>query len=137
MDVTSALFTFAVTVSALAPMRPEEAVAPMSIDGPSAPRPKALVPLYAGFAVLQGFDTYTTSTSLSRGAREGNLVMRPLAGKTIASAVVKAAATAGSIYFIERAWKRNRKGAIIVMTAINVATAAVVAHNTRVAKAMR
>jgi hypothetical protein len=51
-----------------------------------------------------------------------------------ASIAVKAAATAGAIFFTERAWKQSRKGAVILMTAINVATAAVVAHNTQVAR---
>jgi hypothetical protein len=35
----------------------------------------------------------------------------------------------GAIYFAERAWKKNRKGAIILMAVINGATAAVAARN--------
>jgi hypothetical protein len=92
------------------------------------------VPLYASLAALQGFDIFTTSKAVARGADEANPLMKPVAGKSMASVVVKAAATAGSIYFTERAWKQNRKGAVILMTAINVATAAVVAHNTQVAR---
>jgi len=101
---------------------------------PPTARPTGLVPLYASLAVLQGLDIFTTSKSLTRGGQEANPLMRPVTGKAIASTAVKAAATAGSIYFIERAWKQNRKGAVILMSAINVATAAVVAHNTQVAK---
>jgi hypothetical protein len=97
-------------------------------------RPSALVPLYASFAALQGFDIFTTSKAVARGADEANPLMKPVAGKSMASVVVKAAATAGSIYFTERAWKQNRKGAVILMTALNVATAAIVAHNTQVAR---
>ena len=95
-------------------------------------RPAPLVPLYASLAVLQGLDIYTTSQSLSRGAVEANPGMKAVAGNAWASTAVKAATTAGSIYFIERAWKQNRKGAVILATVINAATAAVVAHNTQV-----
>ena len=106
----------------------------LSATRSSSQRPGALIPLYASFAVLQGFDIYTTSASVKRGGVEANPAMQPVAGNKLASTAVKAAATAGSIYFIERAWKQNRKGAVVLATVINVATAAVVAHNTRVAK---
>jgi uncharacterized protein DUF5658 len=105
-----------------------------SLTAPSVSRPTALVPLYASFVALQGFDILSTSKAVSVGAQEANPVMKPVAGKSMASLAVKAAATAGSIYFTERAWKQNRKGAVILMTALNVATAAIVAHNTQVAK---
>lgn len=162
MDVTAALFTVALTVGSIAPGHDESrptpsdaaiadalAVAPVSlvtertelpslrrlaIVPPSTARPASLIPMYASLAVLQGFDIYSTSASLKTGAVEANPLMKPVAGRNIASVVVKAAATAGSIYFTERAWKQNRKGAVILMTAINVATAAVVAHNTQVAR---
>lgn len=97
----------------------------------SSRRPAPLVPLYASLAVLQGLDIYTTSAAISRGAVEANPAMKAVAGNAWASTAVKAAATAGSIYFIERAWKQNRKGAVILATVINAATAAVVAHNTQ------
>jgi hypothetical protein len=42
---------------------------------------------------------------------------------------VKAASTAASIYFTERAWKKNRKGAIVLMAVVNGVTAAVAARN--------
>lgn len=158
--VTAAVFAVAVTAGTLAPSEPADHVsAPISVaaivadaatsmpageaqlpslkrmsSAPQSSRPSPLVPLYASLAVLQGFDIYTTNKAVSRGAVEANPAMAPVAGKTWASAAVKAAATAGSVYFIERAWKQNRKGAIILATAINAATAAVVAHNTQVAK---
>ena len=84
--------------------------------------------------MLQGFDVYTTSASLKGGAVEANPVMKPIAGRNLASVVVKAAATAGNIEFVERAWKQNRKGAVLLITAINVTTVAIVAHNTHVAR---
>jgi hypothetical protein len=162
MDVTAALFTAAVTVGTLAPssavtvtpattpiaaaVRTVETPAAgqvpnlrqISLTSPSSSlsssRPAPLVPLYASLAVLQGLDIYTTSKAMSRGAVEANPLMQPVAGRAWGSTAVKAAATAGSIYFIERAWKNNRKGAVILAAVINVATAAVVAHNTQTAR---
>lgn len=159
MDVTAALFAVAVSASSLASTAPAAtssapitaavtATADQPVAGVFGPRPDfrqpsfspadsrrpaVLVPLYASLAVLQGFDIYTTSAAVSRGGRELNPAMKPVAGKTWTSAAVKTGATAVSIYFLERAWKQNRKGAVIVATIINVATAAVVAHNTSVA----
>jgi hypothetical protein len=159
MDVTAALVTIAVSVGTLTPMTANEAtMAPItapitvastanveqisnvrraSLTAPKVARPTALMPLYASLAVLQGFDIFSTSKAVSRGAQEANPLMAPVAGKSMASVAVKAAATAGSVFFIERAWKQNRKGAVILATALNVATAAVVAHNTQVAKQSR
>jgi Domain of unknown function (DUF5658) len=155
MDVTAALLAATVTVGALAPVdatRPTSSQAPtpttvasseprplaggiqMTVSPATSRRPAPLVPLYVSLGLLQGFDIYTTSTALSRGVVEANPAMQAVAGKPWASTVVKAAATATSIFFIERAWKQNRKGAVILATAINVATATVVAHNTQVAR---
>lgn len=151
MDVTAALFTVAVTVGSIAPPPAEtpsptpiataiaavsvEDTSPLGMRRPSSSsRPAPLLPLYASLAVMQGLDIYTTSKAVSAGGTELNPAMQPVAGKTWASAAVKAASTAGSIYFIERAWKHNRKGAVILATVINAATAAVVAHNTQVAR---
>lgn len=160
MDVTAALLATAVTVGALAPSSPEVPLTEAAEVRPivsiaaesrqsqstwgqtptqwtpqlSAERPAALVPLYASLAALQGMDIYTTVSALSRGGVEANPAMRPVAGNAWTATAVKTGATAASIYFIERAWKHNRKGAVILATAINVATAAVVAHNTRVAR---
>jgi hypothetical protein len=161
MDVTAALFTVAVTVGTLSPAAPTanesapilsatssieavvgskeieaetSTVRQLSLTRPTSARPAALLPLYASFAVLQGLDIYTTHSAVARGGVEANPVMQPVASRKLASTAVKAAATAGSIYFIERAWKHNRKGAVVLATVINAAAAAVVAHNTQVAK---
>jgi Domain of unknown function (DUF5658) len=148
MDVTAALFTVAVTIGSIA-SRPVETTPPAPIaaaiasqlapvrqtTGPAiSNRPAPLLPLYASLAVMQGLDIYTTSKAIAAGGAELNPAMQPVASRTWASAAVKAASTAGSIYFIERAWKHNRKGAVILATVINAATAAVVAHNTQVAR---
>ena len=163
MDVTAALVTVAVTVSTLTPAAmPNEGtpVAPVTIASASTAtvnvpgadlmslrrpvvkasqvsRPTPLIPLYASFAALQGLDIFSTSKAVSAGAQEANPLMKPVASKSAASIAVKAAATAGSIFFTERAWKQNRKGAVVLMTALNVATAAIVAHNMQVAKQAR
>ncbi len=163
MDVTAALVTVAVTVSTLTPAAmPTEAtpVAPVTIASASTAtinvpavdslslrrpvvnasqvsRPTPLIPLYASFVALQGLDIASTAKAVSAGAQEANPLMKPVAGKSMASMAVKAAATAGSIFFVERAWKQNRKGAVVLMTALNIATAAVVAHNTQVTRHAR
>jgi hypothetical protein len=163
MDVTAALVTVAVTVSTLTPSAlPNEgtAVAPVTIASASmagvnvpvtdtmslrppmvkssqVSRPAPLIPLYASFVAMQGFDLFSTSKAVSAGAQEANSLMQSVAGKSAASIAVKAAATAGSIFFTERAWKQNRKGAVVLMTALNIATATIVAHNTQVKKQAR
>jgi hypothetical protein len=55
-------------------------------------------------------------------------------GNSGAMLAVKALSTAGSILFAERAWKENRKGAVILMAVVNGVTAAVVANNMKAAR---
>jgi hypothetical protein len=50
-------------------------------------------------------------------------------GNTAAAIGIKAATGAATIYFAERAWKKNRVGAIVLMAALNGATAAIAARN--------
>jgi hypothetical protein len=64
---------------------------------------------------------------MAAGAREANPLMR--AGGSTGAIAVKAAAGAATVFFAERAWKKNRVGAMVLMTALNGMTAAVVAHN--------
>ena len=47
---------------------------------------------------------------------------------------LKLATTASTIFFAERAWRKNRVAAVVMMTAINGATAAVAMHNMRNAR---
>jgi hypothetical protein len=94
-------------------------------------RPPALLPLYGSLIALQGADAYLTSRALSSGARELNPIVKPVAGKPAAAAAVKAGTTALAIYFVERAWKQNRKGAVVVAAVLNAATTVVVLHNAR------
>ena len=94
-------------------------------------RPGALPVLYATLGAMQGLDIYSTRRALHAGATELNPVMRRPSRNTGAMMAVKALSTAGSIYFTERAWKKNRKGAVILMAVVNGVTAAVVANNLR------
>ena len=92
-------------------------------------RPRALPALYASLGVLQGLDLYSTRRAVSAGANELNPIVGKAAKNTGAMLAVKALSTAGSIYFTERAWKKNRKGAVVLMAIMNGVTAAVVANN--------
>ena len=94
-----------------------------------AKRPAALPAMYAGFGALQALDIYSTRRAIGAGATELNPAMRPAAKNAGAMLAVKALSTAGSIYFTERAWKKNRKGAVVLMAVVNGVTAAVVANN--------
>jgi hypothetical protein len=94
------------------------------------PRRPALLPaLYGTYAVLQGMDLVSTRKALSAGAREGNPVMG--SGNLGTTIALKAATGAATVYFVEKTWKKHRVGAIVLMAAINGASAAVVAHNNR------
>jgi hypothetical protein len=86
------------------------------VDAPQR-RPASLPVLYAALGALNVLDVYSTRRALAADAYEGNPLMRPAA-----------------IYFSERAWKKNKKGAVIVMALVNGATAAVVARNLRNAR---
>jgi hypothetical protein len=93
-------------------------------------RPSVLVPLYVGFATLQGMDYHSTSRALAGGAgREANPMMRKIVGNRPAFIAVKAATSAGVILVGERLWKKNRVGAVVFMAIANGAMAAVVARN--------
>ena len=95
-------------------------------------RPVALSALYGTYGTLQALDVVSTRRAIAAGARERNPLMQN--GSLGAMIAVKAAAGASTIYFAERMWKKNRVGAVIVMAALNGATAAVVAHNQRNAR---
>jgi len=99
-----------------------------------AKRPAAMPAMYAGLGVLQALDIFSTRRAVAAGARETNPLLGSAAKNTTAMLAVKGASTALSIYFAERAWKRNPKGAMILMAVVNGVTAAVVARNMQNAK---
>lgn len=98
------------------------------------PRPAVLPALYASLGAVQAFDVYSTRRALGAGAQEINPVMKKVAGSSAAMLAVKGVSTAATIYFAERAWKQNRKGAVILMAAINGAMAAIAVRNLNSAK---
>lgn len=109
---------------------------PASADVPVAAtsRPGALAGLYASLGALNVLDVYSTNHALKNGAREVNPIVRSTAGNISATIALKAAATATSICFAEKLWKKNRGAAIATMVIVNGATAAVVARNFRNAR---
>jgi hypothetical protein len=118
--------------------RPVEALRPAPTAGFSGIRRPALLPaLYATNVALQALDAHSTLTALNRGAREANPVMQPVVGNRSALLAVKAGAAAGTIYFAEKLWRRNRVGAVAMMAVVNGVSAAIVAHNYKVASQMR
>jgi hypothetical protein len=117
---------------AATPLRNAVKTAPWMND--AARRPGALPALYATLGAMQVLDIYSTRRALNAGATELNPVMRRPSGNTGAMMAVKALSTAGSVYFTERAWKKNRKGAVILMAVVNGVTAAVVANNLKNAR---
>ena len=117
----------------LAPRALAKPVEAWMIDTPER-RPAALPALYASLGALQALDVYSTRKAIGAGAFEANPLMRKAAGNSGTMLAVKAASTAAAIYFTERAWKKNKKGAVILMAAINGTMAAIVARNVRNAR---
>lgn len=100
-------------------------------------RPAALPALYISLGALQALDIYSTSAALKVGAREANPAASPFAGNAGALISMKAVTTASTIFFAERLWKKNKMGAIVMLAAVNGATAAVSIHNMRNAQRAR
>ena len=108
-----------------------------SVEVSAGRRPSVLPVLYISFAALQGFDGYSTTANLTRGAREVNPMMQGVAGNSAAVWAVKAGSTAASIWFAERLWKTNRVGAIVTMAVVDGMMASVAARNASVLRARR
>jgi len=98
-------------------------------------RPPALVPMYGSLVALQGLDIHSTRRGMSSGkTREANPVMGSIVENNAAFFAVKAAATAGAIWAVEKMWKKHPKRAVVFAVLLNATMAAVVTHNYRVAK---
>lgn len=109
-------------------------MAPRSDYAPKVDRPAILPALYATLGVMQAWDIYSTRAAIQAGAREANPAAAAFAGSAGSMLGLKAATTASTIFFAERMWKKNKVGAVVMMVAINGATAAVSMHNMRNAK---
>jgi hypothetical protein len=132
-----AIFTFGVlTVSMASVVHADgtDEAAPLSINAAQLKRPAVLPVLYASLGVMQAWDVYSTSAAMRAGAREANPAAAPFAGNAGSLIAMKATTTAGTILFAERMWKKNKVGAIVMLAAINGATAAVSLHNMRNAR---
>ena len=92
-------------------------------------RPGLLPALYATLGAVQAWDVYSTSLALKAGAREANAAAAPFTSNKGSMFGLKAATMAGTILCAEKMWKKNRVGAVVMMAAINGATAAVAMHN--------
>ena len=98
---------------------------------PQAKRPAIIPALYVTLGAVQAWDAFATNAALKAGAREANPTVAPFASNPGALIGAKAAATAGTIFFAERLWKKNKVAAVVMLAAINGATAAVSMHNMR------
>lgn len=155
-NMTACAVIIAVTLSSVpADLRPEKGGEPPAFPSPSlsaaiattavpapekwmvdrkANRPGTLHVLYGTLAALQGFDVYSTRRAMAAGANEVNPIVNNASGSPAAMLAVKAMSTAGSIFFAERAWKKNPKAAVVLMAVVNGVTAAIVARNVRNAR---
>ena len=95
-------------------------------------RPGSLPALYGAFVGLQALDVHSTRSGIESGrAREANPLLKNVARNSAGLIAVKAASTAGLIIGTEKLWKKHRVAAVVVMAAVNAATAYVVVHNYR------
>ena len=117
----------------------ELAAAPSPVAQFRAPRRPMLLPaLYAGSALLQGYDAYSTLTVLKHGGVEANPMMKTLTKSPAAFIALKAGMATMSIVSAEKMWKRgNRIGAIATMAASNTFMALVARNNARVLSTVR
>lgn len=111
-------------------------IAPRSDYSPKLERPAILPVLYVTLGAMQALDVYSTRAAISAGAREANPTASAFTGSTGSLLGLKAATTASTIFFAERLRKKSRVGAIVMLVAINGATAAVAMHNMRNAQAL-
>lgn len=119
---------------AVAAAAEKEELRPMADYAPTVERPAILPALYATLGVMQAWDIYSTKAAMQAGAREANPTAAPFTGNAGSMLGLKVATTAGTIFFAERMWKKNKVGAVIMLAAINGATAAVSMRNMRNAK---
>ncbi|MDE3154839.1 MAG: hypothetical protein KGN76_07030 [Acidobacteriota bacterium] len=99
-----------------------------SLD-PAPRRPAALAPLYASLVGFQAMDLYTTAVGVRGGAVERNAIVGAFGPQGAGGIALKAASVAGTIYASERLWRHHPVRAVVLMTVVNCALAAVAANN--------
>ena len=135
---TSLTPAVAAAATSLAPRADLAATINLTAKFKSPGRPGLLPGLYAGSALLQGYDTWSTLTALKSGAREANPLMRGITKSPAAFVALKAGVTMASIMSAERMWKDNhRVAAVMMMVVSNGMMAAVAAHNASVLNRVR
>lgn len=100
-------------------------------------RPTALPWLYGTYVTFQALDVWSTTRAVAAGAEEANPLVAHFARNPLGLTAMKVATTTATIYFVERLWRTNRAGAIVLTSVLNGASALVVIHNTRVAHRAR
>jgi hypothetical protein len=143
--VCGVLLSLAAPVAAQEPGRPDDQAPRIVLTAPvAAPvlpapsRPAALVPLYAGLSVLQGYDGYSTIRGVRDGLAETNPLVGGLASRPALLWSLKAGSTAASIYLAEQYWRDHHpKKAIVSMIVANGLMAAVAARNASLLKSRR
>ncbi len=136
-DSAQSVDTDAGTANAVTPPETAEPFRPFELSV-SPKRPAALLPLYAGFVALQGYDTYSTLSAIRKGAVEVNPLMTGVTKQPALFVAVKGATTFGSIYAAERLWRKNRKAAAITTIVVaNAMVAVVAARNASVLRTLR
>jgi hypothetical protein len=145
-EQTATATTVSMTMASVATALPMTPVAAETTSAPSIARinwsgirrPAVLPALYAGSAILQGFDAYSTMSALKAGATEANPLMKGAVKNPLVLIGLKAVVTTTSIIAAERMWRgHNRIGAIALMAVSNGVMAAVAAHNSSVLKGLR
>lgn len=126
--VAIAFLVFSLSGVAVAAAAEKEDLAPV------VERPVILPALYVALGAMQSWDVYSTRAALKAGAREANPTAAAFSGSAGSLLGLKAATTASTIFLAERMWKKNKIGAVVMLVAINGATAAVSMHNTRNAR---
>jgi Domain of unknown function (DUF5658) len=134
--MTRVLWVIVFVCAAAHPAPAQDVQAPAADAAPH--RPSILVPLYVSSAALQGVDLVTTRLALQTGsAAEANPVMQHVVGNDATLFAVKAGTAAGTIWIVERMWKRHRVAAVALMIGVNATMGAVVGHNLRTLSAIR
>jgi hypothetical protein len=103
----------------------------------AAPSRALIVPLYATFAGLQALDAHSTLRAVKAGAVEQNPLMQWAAGSPGAMIAVKSAAAVGTIYLVEKGWKKNPVRTVVLMAVLNAAYAGIAVNNYRIANSLR
>lgn len=109
------------------------AVAAQSDLKPAGGRSAALTPLYGAFVSLQALDIHSSLSAIGNGGREANPVVRGALSSPPLVAGLKAGVAAGVIVVTERLSIHHAKAAVLLMTALNSAYAAIVARNYTIA----